>query len=119
MQRTPGLGLGLRGRVKAGLVGDALTLARGDRVDTHGRYHEEIEGGRAHDGRRAELARVEARGEDLDDREQYLRRGGAESHEGEVGDGAVPHGHVDPLLLTVDRHLGMGRGGAAQNNIKT
>ena len=57
-----------------------------------------------------QYTRVEARGEDLDDREQYLRRGGAEGHQGQVGDGAVPHGHVHSLLLTVDRHLGTGIG---------
>ena len=57
-----------------------------------------------------EYTGVEARGEDLDDGEEDLWSGGAEGHEGEVGDCAVPHGHEDPLLLAVDRHLGVGAG---------
>ena len=58
-----------------------------------------------------EYTGVEARGEDLDHGEEDLWSGGAEGHEGEVGDCAVPHGHEDPLLLAVDRHLGTGVGG--------
>ena len=70
-----------------------------DGRDAHSRDDEHVEGSRAHDRRRAELARVEARAHNLDDREQDLGRGGAERHQREVGDRPIPHGDCIPAHL--------------------
>eukprot|EP00966_Prymnesium_polylepis_P081658 1891754-Prymnesium_polylepis.1 len=52
-----------------------------------------------------ELARVEAGRADLDGGEEDLRRGGAECHEGEVGDGGVPDGDGEEPLAAFDAQL--------------
>ena len=76
-------------------------LALGDADDADSRDDQQVEGGRADDGAGAELAGLEGVLDDLDAGEEDLGRRGAERHEGEVGDGAVPDGHLDDLGLVL------------------
>ena len=80
-------------------------LALGDADDADGRDDQQVEGGRADDGAGTELAGLEPVLDDLDTGEEDLGRRGAERHEGEVGDRAVPDGHLDDLGLVL-----LGRG---------
>jgi len=81
--------------VEDAAVLDVAAVAARDGDDAHGGDDHQVEGGRAHDRRRAERASVKVVAKDLNDREQDLRRRRAERHQREVGDGGVPHAHGD------------------------
>ncbi len=73
---------------------DAANLAFGDAGDAHCGDGEQIKGGRAHNGTRAELSGLEVVEADLDAREQDLGCRRAQRHQSQVGHGAVPYGHL-------------------------
>lgn len=66
---------------------------RTSRDDAHGRHDEQVVGGRAHNGARAELAGLEVVADHFDHRQEDLRRARPERHERQVRDRRVPHAH--------------------------
>ena len=65
--------------------------------DADGRDGQQVEGGAADDGAGAQFAGLKVVEDDFDDGEKDFRRARAQGHQGQVGHGAVPHGHFDDL----------------------
>ena len=81
---------------KTSLV-DSSVLSGRDGHDADGADGEQVEGRGPDDGAGAQLAALKLVAHDLDAGEQDLGRGAAQGHQGQVGDGPVPHGNLDRL----------------------
>ena len=80
---------------------DLAHLALGNDVDAQADDHEQVEGGRADDCARAEVAGLEILGVHFDDGEEDLRSGRAEGHQTQVGHRFVPDADDDDLDVAV------------------
>ncbi len=76
-----------------------LVVRYGD--DTDGRNSQQVESGRADDGRRAQRSGIEAVTDNLDNGEQNLRRRRAQRHQSQVGNRVVPDAYLDHFRLLV------------------